>query len=437
MIENIYIPELGEGDIEGTVIAIEPSVGDEISAGDTLLEIETDKVVLEVPSNINGKIVELNIKVGDKVKAGIECAKIESTNSNETQKEEAVTDDKAEDKIADKAESSPEGEQESISAIEASVSTPAIGAVSNNSNASPATTIVPTGPAARRLARELGLDITVVKGSGAKGRISKDDIKIHAKQMLTTNSDGATAPTLPAIEQYGASRREKLSGIEAATRDNMQRSWSQIPHAWLQEEIDITDLEAARQRFKQKQIANNTPAPLTVTAIVCKALAICLQEFPKFNAVLDNASNELIYREYINVGVAVDTPRGLLVPVIRDVDQINTLEIARVLSDFGEKARAGKLAMKDLQGGGITLSNLGGIGVSNMFPVVNWPEVAIIGLASNRLQAVAREDGIHSRLIMPTTIAFDHRVINGADGARFLQRLKELLEDPMALFLSC
>jgi pyruvate dehydrogenase E2 component (dihydrolipoamide acetyltransferase) len=409
-------------------------------------------VVLEVPSSVDGTLHELKIKMGDKVKAGTVFAEVE-VSENAQANEEVDTGAKAEGKKSTEIEDTVEAEPVVESKPQAEVlkntdsNTPTMAQGESINTTSP--TIIPGGPAARRLARELGINIEDIVGSGSRGRISKKDVKNHAKQMLSGKSGKASA-TLPDLQKFGPVSRQPLSGIESATRDNMQQSWSEIPHAWLQEDINISELEAGRQRYKQRQASTKDSAqrndtPLTVTAIIVKAVANCLKRFPRFNAALDNTRNELVLREYVNIGVAVDTPRGLLVPVLRQVDQMSIMEIAAALTEFGEKGRAGKLALNDLQGSGFTISNLGGIGVSNIFPVVNWPEVAILGLATSRMQPIISENklgastdntpNISSGLIMPTTLGFDHRIINGADGARFLQYLKELLEDPMALSL--
>jgi pyruvate dehydrogenase E2 component (dihydrolipoamide acetyltransferase) len=214
----------------------------------------------------------------------------------------------------------------------------------------------------------------------------------------------------------------------------MQRAWSTIPHAWVQEEIDITDIEAGRLRHKPKALQDDIT--LTMTAILCKALANTLKSFPKFNAAIDTKSKELITRDYTHVGVAVDTERGLVVPAIRDVNCKSVFQIARDLGDISKRARSNKLKADDLQGAGFTLSNLGGIGASGLLPMVNWPEVAILGVASSKQQAVIKNDNIVIRLIMPVTLGFDHRVINGADAARFLAHFKSQLEDALLFAMS-
>jgi pyruvate dehydrogenase E2 component (dihydrolipoamide acetyltransferase) len=289
--------------------------------------------------------------------------------------------------------------------------------------------LTPAGPASRRLARELGVALETVKGSGRRGRILKQDVKDFAKQLIhkatLQQSVPNMSPDLPDLSSYGEVIRRDMNKIESVTCTNMQRAWDQIPHAWLQKNIDVTELEAGRKYNKSKV------ASLTMTAIIVKAIAHGLKKFPSFNSAIDNQQQQFILRNYIHIGVAVDTPKGLVIAVIRDVDQLNIARISEELNRLAEKARAGKLTPLEMKGAGITLSNLGGMGVDGLQPIVNWPEVAIVGVAACSRQPVYFDDEIRPRMIMPLTLGFDHRAINGADAARFLSYMEEMLNNPV------
>lgn len=295
--------------------------------------------------------------------------------------------------------------------------------------------LVPAGPSARRLARELGIDISKVTGSGKRGRIVREDIKHYAKSLLAETQKHNSAhrfpseEELPDLSRYGSIQSQDMSTLEKATARNMQRSWNQIPHAWVQQSIDITELEAGRQRMK-----SDYPA-LTLTAFLIKAISICLRKHPKFNTAFDQNTLQIIYRQYIHIGVAVDTPRGLVVVVLKHADDMSIADIGDKLQQLSRSAYENKLHASDMQGSGMTLSNLGGMGVSGLQPLINWPEVAILGTAQSAQQAIYVDGVFQPRLMLPVTLGFDHRVINGADSARFLQHLNTLLSDPFNFLL--
>jgi pyruvate dehydrogenase E2 component (dihydrolipoamide acetyltransferase) len=311
-----------------------------------------------------------------------------------------------------------------------------------------ASKIIPAGPSVRRLARELGVELEQIKGSGSQGRISKEDVKEFARQHLQQPQPAATvtaiAPApqrpadstavLPDFSEFGPGHREALSGIQQATRNNMNRAWREIPHAWLQHQADISELERQRQRYKTMAKADGVA--LSLTPFMVKALALAMKEFPLFNASLDDAGNAIVYRDYIDIGVAVDTPRGLLVASVRQADNKTIYQLARDIDTLAGRARDGKLTVKDMQGAGITLSNLGNMGVSSIYPIINWPQVAIVGVAAGQWQQCRRDNGEwHEQLMLPLTLAFDHRIINGADAGRFLGFIKTLLENPFRICL--
>jgi pyruvate dehydrogenase E2 component (dihydrolipoamide acetyltransferase) len=296
----------------------------------------------------------------------------------------------------------------------------------------PAKLFIRANPSARHLAREIGVDLSEVRGSGMRGRITREDVKGHARKLIQSlekasgNSQSARR-SLPDFSEFGAIRREPLTNIAAATSNNMEHAWSRIPHAWLQQSIDITELEAWRQ--KNKHEVKNRGGALTITVVLAKAVSIALKDFPKINSSYDEDSNEIIYKEYTDIGIAVDTEQGLLVPTLRQVDRKGMMELSKELKLLSEKACTRKLSAKELQGAGITISNLGSIGLSSIFPIVNWPQVAIIGVAASAIEPRFYEEEFIPRRTLTVTLGFDHRVINGADGAKFLVHLKELLED--------
>ena len=286
----------------------------------------------------------------------------------------------------------------------------------------------PAGPAARRMARKLGIDIRSVPGSGGRGRIGRQDVIAFAKQQLqggtTAGSSKPAASDLPDLSLHGAVESSPLSNIQRTTARNMTRAWQEIPHAWMQEDIDVTELERQRQR------------PLTITPFIVKAMAMALETYPLFNASIDLVNDRLLYRRYIDIGVAVDTPRGLVVPVIRGIDTLSPKAIAASISELSSRARDNTLQPSDFQGAGITLSNLGSMGLSSIYPIINWPQSSIVGVAAARWHQRRNEDGQwRERLLMPLTLAFDHRIINGVDGARFVADVKMRLEDPNKLLM--
>jgi pyruvate dehydrogenase E2 component (dihydrolipoamide acetyltransferase) len=287
------------------------------------------------------------------------------------------------------------------------------------------------GPATRRLARELGVDLAFVEGQGRNGRITEEDVKGYVRGLSDggfTPSSGSTVatPKLPDFSKFGAVEAQPLTKVRRLTAQQMALSWTTIPHVTQHDLADVTDLEAFRKAQK------GDGPKLTVTAFALKACAIALKEFPTVNSSLDLSSNQLILKRYVHIGVAVDTPGGLLVPVIRDVDRKSIHDLAAELNDTAEKARVGKASM---EGGSFTITNLGGIGGTGFTPIVNWPEVAILGLSRSRLEPSWRDGGVVPRLMLPLSFSYDHRVIDGALAARFTRRIAEMLENPLVMLL--
>ena len=289
----------------------------------------------------------------------------------------------------------------------------------------------------RALARELGLEIRAVPGSGRGGRISRDDVKVYAKQLILAMEPGRvapapqSAPALPDFSRWGEVAREPLTRIRRATAKNLAHAWNTVPHVTQFDRADITRLEAARRDFNKSAEAGT--AKLTVTAVMLKLVAAALEQFPKFNASLDLAADSIVYKKYVHIGVAVDTPRGLLVPVVRDVNGKPLLQVAAELGELAVKARERKLKPDEMAGSCFTVSNLGGLGTTYFSPIVNWPEVAILGVGRAEIQAMQHEETFRPRLIVPLSLSYDHRVIDGADAARFVRWVAEALEQPPPL----
>jgi len=436
---KLTIPELGDSDTTGTVLSLLVEQGSKVNAGDNILEVETDKVVMEVPTELGGIIESIRVKVGDKVEMGTEFAQLNpAVQDKPVQKKVSSNQNEQLSQVTMPAENQTPPEEVVTTAVSANISTV------DNAKTSANNQIASAGPSARRLARQLGVELTQIKGSGIRGRISRNDIKVFTKEKMqnsanNNNHEVAAQKPLPDFSQHGATRREAATRIQQVTAENMLHSCQRIPHAWIQQEIDISDLENARKRHKAQVKAEG--GSLTITAILTKLVAKVINEFPIFSAAYDEKSNEFVFRDFRHIGVAVDTPRGLVVPVIKHVNNKSVIELAHDLTEISIKARDGKLKPSDMQGSVMTISNLGGLGVTGIMPVINWPEAAILGVtAAQWLPRLVQDENIMPeqgnfvpRLIMNVSLGFDHRIINGADAARFLGRLKSYCEDPALL----
>lgn len=414
------------------VNAIKVKVGDVVTKGQALLEVQADKAQLEVMAPYAGRIAKILVKEGDEIKVGKPYCVIESDHGAA-----APAAAPAKPPAAPATSSKPPAAPAATTpapAPEKSTAPPAVPAAP----LSPTSSVVAAGPATRKLARELGIDLTQVTGSARGGRVTPDDLKAFVRQLTSGGSGAATGggagtslatPPLPRFEDFGPVDRQKLSMIRKATSRQMSLSWNVIPHVTQNDESDITDLEA----FRKAQ--NAAGQKLTVTAFALKAAAIALKRFESFNASLDSANGQLVLKRYYHIGVAVDTPTGLVVPVIRDVDRKNVIQLAGELTAIAERARLGKLDSKDLSGGTFTITNLGGIGGTGFTPIVNWPEVAILGMSRGKLAPVYKNGQFVPRLQLPLSLSYDHRVIDGAAAARFTRLIADLLENPMLLSL--
>jgi pyruvate dehydrogenase E2 component (dihydrolipoamide acetyltransferase) len=446
---EIKLPELGENLEGGEVLDVKVAVGDTVTAGQTLLEIEAEKSTVEVPAPLDGRLSQLLVKKGDYVKVDQVICLIEGGDGQRNSGPAKVVARPQEppsepEPKAGLARSGGDEPAESTTAAEEPGVTapprweppqPADGQSkpAPRAPAKPAVkTLVPAGPATRRLARELGVDLHLVPGSAPGGRVTQEDIKTFIRQLAsgaTTPLTRGQAPPLPDFQKWGPIERRPLEPVRRRTADQMSLAWSLIPHVTQHDVADITDLDA----FRRQQEGRGPK--FTVTAFALKAAAVALRQFEQFNATLDLASGQLILKRYYHVGVAVDTDRGLLVPVVRDVDKKSIQELAQELNDLAERARQKKVPVEEMRGGTFTITNLGGIGGTGFSPIINYPEVAILGLARARLQPAVRDGQVVPRLLLPLSLSYDHRVIDGADAARFTRRLAEMLENPLLLLL--
>jgi pyruvate dehydrogenase E2 component (dihydrolipoamide acetyltransferase) len=451
MAKEIRIPELGEGIEAAEVISVLVSEGDRIVEDQPIIELETDKATAEVPATFGGIVMTIHVKKGDQVGVGQTILTIEESGAA-AEKPAAGSDEHAETKAqpAGKAasrtapasppepEATPEAAEPAV--IEAAdivaESEPAERAVSGQAATAPAS------PSVRRLARELGIDIHAVPGTGGGGRITDSDVKEHARAALTTRgaAGGRSRPgaapgeiSLPDFSRWGEVERQPMSRVRRRTAENMARAWATIPQVTQFDRADITEVETFRKGSSHR--VEEAGGKLTLTAVMVKVAAAILQGFPRFNASLDPSGEEIILKKYVNIGVAVDTERGLLVPVIHGADGKSLLRIAVELTELAEKARARKAALEDLSGASFTITNLGGLGTTYFSPIVNWPETAILGVGRARHEPVYADGELRPRLILPLSISYDHRVIDGADAARFLRRVAEALENPLLLLL--
>ena len=447
------LPELGENISQGDLVRLMIAPGTKVSEGQPVMELETDKAVVEVPSSVSGVVKDVKVKEGEKIKVGQVIFTLEggAAAPEPAKKQSGPVEHvsgqhgarlafqaaiRAEGKTEEQA-LPPDQPQLSPSAFSMPLQ---VGKVAGTEYRQP----VPAAPSIRRLARELGIDIYEVKGSGPGGRLSEDDVKAHAKVLLSAAISVAqappiaghfAAPKLPDFSKWGKTERVSMRGVRRKTAEHLAESWNTIPHVTQQDRADITELEHLRARFAPK--AAEAGGKMTVTAIALKVCAAALKVFPQFNASIDIEKEEIVYKQYIHIGVAADTDRGLLVPVIRDVDKKNIVELAVELSQLSKKARDKKLTPAEMEGGTFTITNLGGIGGIGFTPIVNHPEVAILGLSRSRIEPewIQEKDGgkFEPRLILPLSLSYDHRLIDGADAARFLRWIAEAFEQPFLL----
>jgi pyruvate dehydrogenase E2 component (dihydrolipoamide acetyltransferase) len=528
-VPDFTLPELGENVSAGDVLRLLVKPGDTLAMDQPVLELETDKATIEVPSSVAGTVGEIKVKQGDKVKVGQviltvteegkagrqESGKAEGQGrkadgqegkagrqEGEKAEGEKAEGGKAEGEKAEgqggkaaRQESKVEGHGDAVgantaakvpddepgleqhvegnrrdtdvdkagttrgtreAAADAGASTASAQPARSGSSRQSGNVVdisrgarqpaeapsadeppAPAAPSVRRMARELGVDINQVAGTGPSGRISVEDVKAHAKRLVASGGrgGGAAAEPLPDFSRWGDVERQAMRAVRRKTAEHLSVAWQTIPHVTQFDLADITALEELRKKYtKQTETAGGN---LTVTAIAVKVVASALRVFPQFNASIDVGADEVVLKKYVNIGVAVDTDRGLLVPVIRNADQKNIVQLAVELAQLSEKARTRKIALEEMQGGCFSISNLGGIGGTYFTPIVNAPEVAILGISRASMQAVYQKDtgGFVPRMMLPLSLSYDHRVIDGADGIRFLRWVAQALEDPFLLSL--
>ena len=443
------LPELGENIDSGDLLRLMISPGARVSEGQPVMELETEKAVVEVPSTVSGVVREVKVKEGQKVKVGEVVFTLEGgavAEAEPARRHEPVEHISGQQAarlgfhLAMRAEG--KTEEQALPPDQPQAPTPGfsmpvqLAKVAGTEHRDPA----PAAPHVRRLAREIGVDIHSVQGTGPGGRISEDDVKLCAKNALMVATAAAASqiprgsfaePELPDFAKWGKTERVSMRGVRRKTAEHLRQAWNTIPHVTQQDRADITELEHLRARFAPR--AEEAGGKMTVTAIALKVCASALKVFPQFNASIDMGKEEIIYKQYISIGVAVDTDRGLLVPVIRDVDKKNIVELAAEMTQLSKKARDRKLTPEEMEGGTFTITNLGGIGGTGFSPIVNHPEVAILGLSRSRMEPEWVNNKFEPRLILPLSLSYDHRLIDGADAARFLRWIAEAFEQPFLL----
>ena len=443
---EVALPELGENVAGGDVVNLLVKVGDSIQKDQALLEIETDKATIEVPSPSAGKVVEIRVKKGDKVKVGQAMLVLEGAAPTPAAAPGPSSAPKAPEATSMSKSAEP-AEAAETPVVSAAPPTPAPQPRAATSGPTPWPQLgvqrvgadgrspadVPAAPSVRALAREIGVEITEVQGTGPAGRVTRDDVKRHARERSRVPSgSGIAQPPLPDFSKWGPIEREGMSAIRRATARNMGYAWS-VPHVTQNDKADITNIEKLREKFSER--AKAAGGKLTMTAIALKIVAAALHQFPKFAASIDLQKEEIIYKKYIHIGVAVDTERGLVVPVIRDVDKKNIIDLSVELAQVAQKAKDRKLRPDDLEGGVFTITNLGGIGGTFFTPIIYAPQVAILGMARSEFEPRWIDNQFKPRLMLPLSLSYDHRVIDGAETARFLRWLADAFEQPFLLAL--
>jgi pyruvate dehydrogenase E2 component (dihydrolipoyllysine-residue acetyltransferase) len=470
------LPELGENITAGDVLRVLVKPGDTLEKDQPVVELETDKATIEVPSSVAGQVKEVKVKAGDKVKVGQAILSVEDSAGAPKQADAKPADAKqpepkqaeakpAETKpantqqppardaavganTAEKIPSDGGQEQHIEGAKRESPPDRQSGRAQNVVDinrgtrataepAAPETPAAPAAPSVRRMARELGVDIDTVQGTGPSGRISVEDVKAHAKRVVEgAGQRGSNAPAaapLPDFSRFGEIERQAMRAVRRKTAEHLSAAWATVPHVTQFDVADITALDELRKKYAKR--VEEAGGNLTVTAIATKVAATALRVFPQFNSSIDLAADEIVLKKYVNIGIAVDTDRGLLVPVIKDADRKNILQLSVEIAQLSEKARSRKISLEEMQGGCFSISNLGGMGGTYFTPIVNVPEVAILGISRAKMEPVYKDGAFVPRLMLPLALSYDHRVIDGADGIRFMRWFVEALEQPFLLAL--
>ena len=447
MATEFKLPDLGENIASGDVVTVFVSAGDVVKPGQAILEVETDKAVIEVPCPQGGRVASVLVKKGDTVKVGQALVTLESAGAAAAP---AASPKPAAAPATAKQEAPPA--RPAAAPAPAAVPAPAVAApVAPRAQAvereperqpepepvSAGAAVEPAGPAVRRLARELGVDLARVRGSGPGGRIVREDVVAAVRQASAQGPavrGRASESAATERDDWGPIRREQMSRMRKTIAANMLRSVSTIPHLTNFDDADVTELERLRKASASEHSKGNVK--LTALSFVVKAVSLSLRQHPSINATIDPEKGEIVYKDYVNIGLAVDTPRGLVVPVLRDCDQLSIPQIAQAVAETAEKAKHAQYGIEDLRGGTFTISNLGAIGGTYSTPIINWPEVAILLVGRSRKMPVVHEDKIESRLLMPLSLSYDHRIVDGAMAARFMNEVIGYLESPGRLLLS-
>ena len=439
MITDIKLPHLGENIEEGQVVKVLANVGDRVEEGQNVLELETEKASIEIPVEFSGIVKKFHISEGETLAVGQVFITIDrnSIDPASQKTKSRIVEDKIEKTPPNKEiieEKKPAKEDKYKVNIEDKIR-PIKGISTSPRSQSPT---VPASPSTRRFAREIGVDISEVPGSGPRGRISIGDVKAYSKNLRSGDLPSSLAHSpimkpMPDFLKWGEVETHSMTNIRKKTAERLSYCWTTIPHVTQFDKADITELE--KQRKISAKHVEKFGGKLTLTGILMKIVARILREFPQFNASIDVSKNLVLHKKYYNIGIAVDTDRGLLVPVVRNVDQKNLAEISLELSDLAEKTRNKKIGIEEMSGGTFTISNLGGIGGTAFTPIVNWPEVAILGVAKSRIEPVYVDGELKPRNILTLALSYDHRIIDGADGVRFLLRITQALENPLIVSL--
>ncbi|HAS84105.1 MAG TPA: branched-chain alpha-keto acid dehydrogenase subunit E2 [Verrucomicrobia bacterium] len=445
MANEFKLPELGENIESIQVVRVMVAVGGTVAVDQPVLELETDKATIEVPSTVAGTVTVVHVQPGERIKRGQLIFSLAAAAAKAAGAKAAPAAAVAAAVAAAAPATTPAVEGiESLDSVEpakAKAAVPALAAPAPTPSAPlPVVRKVPAAPSVRRFAREIGIALEQVPGSGPHRRVSIDDVKRYAKQLNEARpvagavAVGAPVPPLPDFSKWGAIERRKMSVIRTKTAEHMTLSWSQVPHVTIYDKADITELEPLRKRYAD--LAEREGGKLTLAVMICKIVAQALRKFPIFNATADMATREIIFKQYVHLGIAVNTPRGLMVPVVRDADTKNMVTLAAEIQSLAAKCRDGKIKLEEIEGSTFTITNLGRICGTYFTPIVNYPEVAILGLGRAFEEPAVVDGNIVKRMVLPLSLSFDHRVIDGADGAAFMGWIKEAIEQPLVLALN-
>jgi len=448
MATEFKVPELGENVEKGDVVRVMVKAGDVIAVDQPIFELETDKATIEVPSSVAGTIAEMKIKEGDKVKPGqvvltvdadtkARSAEAPKSEDKAEQSEAAKSAKPAQEEAAKPTEEKPaEKKPAEVVSIDSARSASAPAERRRDADAPASSEPVPAAPSVRRYARELGVDIAQVPGTGPGGRIGQDDVKAYVKTAMTSGGGAGSARAgyapLPDFSKWGSVESKPMSNIRRKTAEHLSQAWM-APHVTQHDKADLSGFEDFREAYGAR--VEKAGGKLTITAVMIKILAVAMDKYPQFASSVDMANGAIVYKSYRHIGVAVDTPNGLLVPVIRDVSTKSITQITLDLATLSQKARDKKLSLDEMSGGVMTVTNLGGIGGTSFTPIVNQPEVAILGMSRGGIEPVWDGDEFVPTPMLPLSLSYDHRVIDGADAARFLRFIAEALESPLTMVL--